>query len=135
MNQRTGLARGGRVVADTVRFLLTRDGNRCRRCSRPIDMWRSGLDPDGPTIGHIIPAAAGGTDARENLALEHRRCNLAAGAGDRPPAAALPPALIARPVSIEFRVLPRILPRPSPADIGVAGLIAYVAIVAWFAAR
>jgi hypothetical protein len=31
-------------------------------------------------VGHIVPMSQGGTDEYQNLALEHRRCNLAAGA-------------------------------------------------------
>jgi hypothetical protein len=42
-------------------------------------MRLSGLDPMGPTLGHIVPMAEGGTDDLDNLRLEHRKCNLAAG--------------------------------------------------------
>ena len=59
----------------------------CNRCDRLIDPTLSGLHPDGATVGHIIPVIRGGTDAYENLALEHRRCNLAVGARVAPPAA------------------------------------------------
>jgi 5-methylcytosine-specific restriction endonuclease McrA len=59
-------------------------------------MYLGGMHPDGPTLGHIIPAAQGGTDEDANLGLEHRRCNLAAGPRPTPPR-----ALIAHPVTIE----------------------------------
>jgi len=53
----------------------------------------SGLHPDGPTLGHKRPSIRGGADTLDNLGLEHRRCNLAAGARVDPPHAA-----IARPI-------------------------------------
>jgi 5-methylcytosine-specific restriction endonuclease McrA len=92
--RRPGLARGGQRMRDARRLVLERDGNRCRRCRAPIDMSLSGLEPDGPTLGHIIPAARGGDDSLGNLGLEHRRCNLAAGARLDPPR-----ALIAAPIA------------------------------------
>ena len=45
----------------------------CWRCDRLIDPSLSGLHPDGATVGHIVPVSRGGTDAYENLVLEHRR--------------------------------------------------------------
>lgn len=59
-------------------------------------MGLSGMDPRGPNLGHIQPAARSGTDTLANLGLEHRRCNIAAGAR-----LDSPHALIARPVGIE----------------------------------
>lgn len=52
-------------------------------------MALSGMHRDGPTIGHVIPAALGGGDELGNLGLEHLRCNLAAGARPTPPRAAI----------------------------------------------
>jgi 5-methylcytosine-specific restriction endonuclease McrA len=40
------------------------------------------MHPDGATVGHVIPYRDGGTMALDNLAAEHRRCNLDAGARD-----------------------------------------------------
>jgi 5-methylcytosine-specific restriction endonuclease McrA len=77
MSTRPGLARGGYRIRATVRRLAQRDGNLCAACLEPIDLSLSGLDPDGPTLGHVISAAHGGTDHDANLCLEHRRCNLA----------------------------------------------------------
>jgi 5-methylcytosine-specific restriction endonuclease McrA len=87
---------GGARIRSTVRLVVERDGSRCRRCGIPIDMTLGGLDPDGPTLGHVTPVAQGGTDGLGNLALEHRRCNLAAGSRADPPR-----ALIANPIPIE----------------------------------
>lgn len=96
MSTRPGLARGGFRIGTTRRVLLERDGNACGRCGLTIDVGLDGMAPDGPTIGHIVPAAEGGTDDLANLRLEHRRCNLAAGARPIPPR-----ALIARPVGVD----------------------------------
>ena len=81
------LHRGGARIRATVRLILNRDGIRCRRCRLPIDMALGGMHPDGPTLGHILPMARGGGDDLGNLGLEHRRCNLAAGARADPPRA------------------------------------------------
>lgn len=84
---------GGARIGSLRSLIAERDGTICRRCGSPIDMLLSGLHPDGPTIGHIVSRRDGGTDDPRNLGLEHRRCNLAAGARPDPPR-----ALIARPV-------------------------------------
>lgn len=67
----------------TARLLWDRDGGLCWRCRRPIDPTVSALLPGGLTIGHVVPRSRGGSDGLDNLAPEHRRCNLAAG--DREP--------------------------------------------------
>lgn len=83
---------GQRLV--TARSLvIERDGPTCRRCGGWVDVTMSGLMPDGPTLGHIIPRSKGGTDALGNLGIEHRRCNLAASDRRDPPR-----ALIAVPI-------------------------------------
>lgn len=84
MSTRAGLARGGDRVAATRRRLVQRDGNLCggplgHGCGMPIDMALSGLDVDGPTLGHVLAAAVGGSDRDDNLVLQHRRCNLHLG--------------------------------------------------------
>lgn len=96
MSNRPGLARGGQRVALTRLILRERDGDRCGRCGELIDFARGGMDPAGPTLGHIIPAVDGGSDELANLRLEHRACNLSAGARPTPPRASL-----AQPVGIE----------------------------------
>lgn len=87
MSTRPGLARGGRAVSRTVALLRERDGDSCGRCGVAILVGVNGLHPDGATIGHRVPAAHGGTDDPSNLRLEHRRCNLAAGARTSSPRA------------------------------------------------
>ena len=62
---------------------------QCWRCGAPIDVTLSGLHPEGATVGHVVPVSRGGDDSYENLALEHRRCNLAAGARVAPPRASV----------------------------------------------
>ena len=73
------LRQGGRRIAKVRGYLFVRDGSRCGRCGGVIDMRLSGLQADGPTLGHIVPLSSGGTDDLDNLRLEHRRCNLSAG--------------------------------------------------------
>jgi 5-methylcytosine-specific restriction endonuclease McrA len=90
------IARGGQQRRVLMRAVVERDGPTCGRCGGWIDSALSGLHPDGPTLGHIIPASRGGSDELDNLRPEHRRCNLAAS--DRPVA---PIALVARPIGIE----------------------------------
>jgi len=58
---------------------------RCRRCGLPIDPTLDYRRPGALTIGHRIPIAKGGTNDPRNLAAEHRRCNLEAGARDERP--------------------------------------------------
>lgn len=68
------------------RRILERDGWRCRmpRCFAPGEGdSRREIDPDlygtrepwSPTVDHIVPKAAGGTDRDENLRAAHRWCN------------------------------------------------------------
>jgi 5-methylcytosine-specific restriction endonuclease McrA len=93
------LHRGGQRVRLALRAVIERDGPTCWRCGGPIDTSLSGLNPDGLTLGHRIPVAAGGSDALPNLGPEHRRCNLASYPIDERtrPAVALPRARIVRP--------------------------------------
>jgi 5-methylcytosine-specific restriction endonuclease McrA len=96
MSTRPGVARGGQQRRLRLRAVVDRDGARCGRCQEAIDLSLSGLHPDGLTLGHIIAAARGGSDAFDNLRPEHRRCNLAAS--DRVDA---PIARLAQPFAIE----------------------------------
>jgi 5-methylcytosine-specific restriction endonuclease McrA len=89
MSTRPGLARGGGRVKATIAMLYLRDGPKCRRCGFHVDRAKSGMDPMGPTIGHILAAAHGGTDRADNLGLEHRSCNLAASSRPTPPRATI----------------------------------------------
>ena len=63
----------------TVESLAERDGAKCNICTKPVNMSKSGLDPLGPTIDHLLPVSKGGTNDSTNLALAHRRCNTARG--------------------------------------------------------
>ena len=66
----------------------------CARCHVIIDPALSGLHPDGATVGHIVPVSRGGDDSFDNLQLEHRRCNLHAGARMAPARATVVEPLI-----------------------------------------
>lgn len=59
----------------TLTEIAVRDSGRCHLCRRKVDMSLSGMAKWGPTIDHIIPVSAGGTDAVDNVALAHRHCN------------------------------------------------------------
>ena len=87
------LHQGGHRRRVALRQVIERDGPMCWRCGRWVDVTLSGLVADGPTLGHRTPVDAGGSDELVNLGLEHRRCNLAAGARVMPPR-----ATIARPI-------------------------------------
>jgi 5-methylcytosine-specific restriction endonuclease McrA len=87
LSSRSALHRGGQRKRSALALIIERDGPRCRRCSGWVDVTLSGLRADGPTVGHVVPAARGGSDALDNLALEHRRCNLAASSRRDPPRA------------------------------------------------
>ena len=90
------LRAGGRRIRSTIELLVARSGPICGRCGALVDVELSGLAAMGPTVGHVIPVARGGSDELDNLALEHRACNLAGGARARSPRAA-----IAAPIPIE----------------------------------
>jgi hypothetical protein len=63
----------------TVESLAKRDGIKCNICTKPVNMSKSGLDPLGPTIDHLLPVSKGGTNDSFNLALAHRQCNTSRG--------------------------------------------------------
>ena len=67
------------VLTHGPRDIELRDGNRCHICEKRIDMRLSGVDPNGPTIDHLVPVSKGGTNDLSNLALAHRKCNVARG--------------------------------------------------------
>lgn len=96
VSRHSQLHRGGHRLRQARDLVHARDGNACRRCTQPIDMGLPGTHPNGPHLGHIIPASKGGTDELANLGLEHNRCNLAAGARRDPPR-----ATIAVPIGVE----------------------------------
>lgn len=86
--------RSGRWVRRTLALLVERDGPYCGRCGGQLTYSASGMAADGPTVGHVVPLSAGGTDGLVNLRPEHRRCNVEArDAADPPAAVALPVSL------------------------------------------
>lgn len=83
----------GRQIRALVNKLAERDGTRehdghyrvrCALCPGYVDTALSGNNPIGPTVEHLTPISAGGTNALDNLRLAHRSCNLSRG--DRAPA-------------------------------------------------
>jgi predicted nucleic acid-binding Zn ribbon protein len=59
----------------TVGQLARRDGTNCGICGRTVDLTAPKTDPDRPSIDHILPRAAGGTNDPANLQLAHLSCN------------------------------------------------------------
>ncbi|HZQ01377.1 MAG TPA: HNH endonuclease [Reyranella sp.] len=51
--------------------LIARDGDRCFYCGRRLG--------DDQSREHLVPAAHGGSDRLDNLALAHHACNVKAG--------------------------------------------------------
>ena len=85
LKRRHAVRAAGKMTVD-LRTLGERDGWRCywgADCVAPdlvIDYRLSGMDSLGPTIEHIVPVSAGGTNATDNLAVSHRVCNVTYGA-------------------------------------------------------
>jgi len=55
--------------------LRQRDGDNCSRCRRPLRFDLTSAHDSGARIEQVLPAAASGTDALDNLCLTHRRCH------------------------------------------------------------
>lgn len=66
--------RGPKLSKTTRAKVIERDAGMCGICGQPI------LPDQQTTIDHILPIAAGGTNALDNLQLAHSRCNLLKGA-------------------------------------------------------
>lgn len=60
--------------------IAQRDGCKCHLCGKKVNMALPGTEPMGPTIDHLIPVSAGGTDDPANVRLAHRACNIKRGA-------------------------------------------------------
>lgn len=56
-----------------------RDGDACRYCASTVN-WKDRKGPLGGTYDHVVPVAAGGTEALENLVVACRSCNVRKGA-------------------------------------------------------
>jgi 5-methylcytosine-specific restriction endonuclease McrA len=63
--------------AERLRALRERDGDACSRCRRPMRFDLPTGHDQLATIEEILPRAAGGSQALDNLCLCHRRCNTA----------------------------------------------------------
>lgn len=62
-------------------LLRARDGDDCWLCGKPVDFTRPVGTLWGPSIDHVIPKAAGGSNDLPNLRLAHAYpCNHAKGA-------------------------------------------------------
>lgn len=63
------------------RALGRRNGWDCHLCGEPV-LQKAGTayEPFGATVDHLIPIVDGGTHTWDNVALAHRRCNIARGA-------------------------------------------------------
>jgi 5-methylcytosine-specific restriction endonuclease McrA len=59
-----------------VRQLVQRDGTDCGICGYEVDVEADAKDDLRPSIDHVIPRCAGGSDGAENLQLTHLWCNL-----------------------------------------------------------
>ena len=81
------------------RYLEARDGRGCARCGDAIDRRETA------SIGHVIARSLGGSDAPDNLRLEHLSCNQSAGA-DRSRARIVELVDVAKPVFLGSRISP-----------------------------
>jgi endogenous inhibitor of DNA gyrase (YacG/DUF329 family) len=59
----------------TVGQLARRDGTDCGICGRTVNLFATKDNPDRPSVDHILPRAAGGTNDPTNLQLAHLSCN------------------------------------------------------------
>lgn len=55
-------------------------GTDCHICGDPVDLDAPPNQLDSPTLDHVVPRAAGGTDDLDNLRLAHLYCNSVKGA-------------------------------------------------------
>jgi hypothetical protein len=62
-----------------LRALRQRDGDNCTRSRRPLRFDLPAGHDMGARIEEILPRAAGGTEALDNLCLTHGRCNARTG--------------------------------------------------------
>lgn len=73
-SKRRGVRPSGEMF--TIDDVGQRDGWRCHICGKKVRRDLSGMDPRGPTIDHLIPVVADGSDQLVNVALAHRQCNV-----------------------------------------------------------
>lgn len=77
-NHRRRAAIGNRFTLGDV---IRRSGLSCHICHGDVDLSLSGMDPNGPTIDHLIPIARGGPNFLTNTAVAHRICNMKRSTG------------------------------------------------------
>ena len=73
------LGRGREQQRQRLAALRQRDGDRCRRCRRPIRFDLPAGHDLGVRIEQLVPSTAKATDELANLCLTHGRCNAKAG--------------------------------------------------------
>ena len=58
-------------------YIYERDNWTCHLCGKKTKKFysRTGYDPMGPTLDHIIPMSKGGPHIKSNVALAHHICN------------------------------------------------------------
>jgi 5-methylcytosine-specific restriction endonuclease McrA len=76
--------RRAKLIARRFRATIYgRDESRCYLCGQMIDQAVRFPDPRSPTIDHVMPYSAGGSDEPANLRAAHLGCNM--DKGDRLP--------------------------------------------------
>jgi len=65
-----------RSSATKPRDLAERDGPQCRLCGDEVDLDLTYPDRMCPSIDHVVPRSAGGSDEPQNLQLAHWICNV-----------------------------------------------------------
>jgi endogenous inhibitor of DNA gyrase (YacG/DUF329 family) len=74
--RRRARKRGARVESYKDIEIWERDGYRCGICGEPTERQRPNqYRPLAPTIDHIVPLVAGGTDEPANVQCAHWLCN------------------------------------------------------------
>lgn len=67
---------GARNEPIDVAEVWSRDGGCCWICGVAVDPNAAPTDPMRRSLDHVIPLAAGGWHAMDNVALSHLRCNI-----------------------------------------------------------
>jgi 5-methylcytosine-specific restriction endonuclease McrA len=78
-NHRRRLKSQAQIVKYTLEQIGERDGWKCHLCRKRVQRTLPGSVPMGPTIDHLVPLSRGGDDTPANVALAHRKCNVARG--------------------------------------------------------
>ncbi|WP_431999318.1 HNH endonuclease [Streptomyces sioyaensis] len=73
--RRRARARSAEAERYSRHAIFERDGWRCHICRRAVRRSAPVPHPLAPTIDHLIPLAAGGSDTAANVATAHFLCN------------------------------------------------------------